>query len=77
MQNNSQNFSIPDMKRIAQSQAGKELLSLLKQENSAELEQIANLASSGNISQAKNILQQMLNSSEAHRLIQKLGEENG
>ena len=77
MQNNSQNFSFQDMMRIAQSPTGKQLLGLLAQENPEEVKKIAQLASAGNISQAKDVLQQMLNTEEKKSLLQQLGATNG
>ena len=77
MQNNFQNFSMQDMMRIAQSPTGRQLLSLLRQSNPAELEKAGKLASTGNMSQAKDILQKMLSSEEAQKLMKQLGEKNG
>ena len=77
MQNNSQNFSMQDMMRIAQSPTGQQLISLLKQSDPSQLKKLSAMASSGNMDQAKDVLQQMLRSNEAQTLMQKLEEENG
>ena len=77
MENNSQNLSWQDVMRIAQSPTGQQLLSLIKQSDPVQLKSISSLAGSGNLDQAKMILEKMLNSDEAHRLMQKLGDENG
>lgn len=77
MQNNSQNFSMQDMMRIAQSPTGQQLLSLLKQGDPSQIRNLSAMASSGNIDQAKSLLQQMLSSNDAQKLMQKLEEENG
>lgn len=77
MQNNSQNFSMQDLMRIAQSPAGRQLISLLQQGDPRELDKITHLASTGNLSQAKDMLQQILNTDKAKDLMQQLGENNG
>jgi len=76
MQNNSQNFSMQDIMRIAQSPAGRQLLTLL-QGNPAELDRVTKLASVGNINQAKEILQQMISSEDAQKIMRQLGAQNG
>ncbi len=77
MQNNSQNFSMQDMMRIAQSPTGRQLLSLLQQGNRTELEKASKLAATGNIKQAKEILQQIQLPEDVQSLIKQLGEQNG
>ena len=76
MQNNSQNFSMQDMMRIAQSPTGRQLLSLLQQGNRTELEKASKLAATGNIKQAKEILQQIQLPEDVQSLIKQLGEQN-
>ena len=75
MQENSENFSIQEAIRLASSPAGQELLALLRQNNSNNLQQAAQLASTGNYDQAKALLSGFLKNPEVAALLSKLGGE--
>ena len=73
MQKNSQDFSIEDALRMAKSPAGQQLIALLKQADPQTLQQAMQQANSGDYTQAKASLQEILASSEAKALLQQLG----
>lgn len=73
MQKNSENFSIQDAMRLASSPAGQELLTLLRQGDSRQLQQAAQLASSGNYDQARQLLSGFLQNPEVMALLKQLG----
>ena len=73
MQKNSQDFSMEEALRLAKSPAGQQLLALLKQSDPQTLQQAVQQANSGNYTQAKASLQEILASPEAQALLQQLG----
>lgn len=73
MQKNSENFSIQDAMRLAGTPAGQKLLSLLRQGDTAKLQQAAQLAYDGDPAQAQQILQGFLNDPEIRQLLSQLG----
>ena len=77
MEKKSQDFSIEDAKRLADSPAGQQLLQLLQQRDNGQLQQAMELASGGNYREAGNVLQALLASTEAQKLIQQLGGRHG
>lgn len=65
----------PDLNQImklAQSPAGQQLLNMLRKQDTQSLQKAAQMAASGNYTQAKSILSSMLTSSEAEQLIRQL-----
>ena len=75
MQKKSQDFSMEDIMRIAQSSAGQQLIAMLKQNDNAKLEQAVAQAKGGDYAQASQILRTMLSSSQAQNLLKELGEK--
>lgn len=73
MEKKSQDFSMDDVMRIANSPAGQQLISMLQQADSASLQEVSRQANAGNYDQASHILNQMLSSPEAKDLIKTLG----
>lgn len=73
MQKNNQNFSMEEVMRLAKSPAGQQLIAMLKNQDSAKLEQAAAQAKTGDYSQASQTLSAMLSSPEAQRLLKELG----
>ena len=76
MQKNSQDFSMEAAARLAQTPAGQRLLTILRSADPDQLQQITDLASSGNYDQANRILREMLSSSEARKILNALEEVN-
>lgn len=73
MQKNSQNFSIEEAKRLANSEAGQQLLAYLQQNSGNKLNQAMQLAAEGDSQQLKEALSSLMASPEAKALMQKLG----
>lgn len=73
MQKNSQDFSMEEVMRLAESPAGQQLLSMLQRSDTHQLQQAMNQASSGDYSQASKTLQALLSSPEAKKLLKELG----
>lgn len=77
MEKNSQDFSIKEAQRLAQTPEGQRLMQLLQQKDSARLQLAAEKAAAGNYREAGAMLQSLLNSSEAKALMRQLGERHG
>ncbi len=73
MQKNSQDFSMQEALRLAQSPAGQRLLALLQASNPQMIRQAAGQANKGNYQQAEQTLQSLLSDPEVQRLLQQLG----
>ena len=72
MQKNSEDFSMQEALRLAQSPAGQQLLAMLRRTDSGQLQQAADLASAGNYAQASQALSALLSSPEAQQLLKEL-----
>lgn len=78
MDNFSGNFGAADMEKamkLAQSDAGKQLIAMLNASNGKQLQDAMNCASAGDIASARDILQQLMASEQAQRLLQQLQGE--
>ena len=73
MQKNSNNFSVEDAMRLANSPAGQQLLELLKKQSPQDLSRAADQAAAGDFRQAKDTLSSLLASEEAQSLLRQLG----
>ena len=73
MLKNSQNFSMQEAMRLANSDAGQKLLALLKQSDSNQLQQAMAQASAGNYENAQQVLRSLLENSEIQTLLKELG----
>lgn len=71
--NNANAFSMQDAMKLAQSDAGKQLYSLLQQTNAQQLQSAMNDAAAGNYEQVKNTMASMLASPEIRELLKKMG----
>lgn len=72
MQKNSQNFSMHDAMRLANSDAGQQLLKLLQQSDSNALQQAADLAAAGDYRKASASLAALLDSPDVQALLKQL-----
>ena len=77
MEKKSQDFSIKEAQRLANTQEGKRLMQLLQQKDNGQLEKAMAQANAGNYKEAGNLLQSLLTSPEAQKLIRQLGEKHG
>ena len=74
MQKNSQDFSMQEALRLANSPAGQQLLALLREQDSTLLEQAATAATAGDYTKASRTLSSLLSSPEIQKLLRELGE---
>ena len=72
MQKKSEDFSMQEALRLAQSPAGQQLLAMLRQENDGQLQQAVQKASGGDLAGAAQILNTLLASDEAQSLLRKM-----
>lgn len=77
MEENSNNFSMQDMMRLAGTPAGQQLLNHLQKKNSKQLQTAIAHAVSGNMDQAKALLSEMIEDPESQKLIRQLGGSHG
>lgn len=73
MQKKTQDFSQEDIIRFAQSPAGQQLIAMLRQGDSGRLQQAISQAQAGNYTGASQILNDMLSSAQAQKLLKELG----
>lgn len=76
MDKNNSNFSMNDAIRLAQSDAGRQLIHLLQASGGDQFQNIIDLASSGNMQQAAQQLSTLLRSEEARSLLAQLGGDS-
>ena len=77
MEKKSQDFSIKEAQRLAQTPEGQKLMAMLQKKDSGQLQQAMAQASVGNYKEAGAILQSLLSSPEAQQLMQQLGGRHG
>ena len=77
MEKKSQDFSIQEAKRLAETREGQELMRLLQKKDNAALEKAMADASAGNFKDAGKALSSMLSSPEIRQLLRQLGGKHG
>lgn len=77
MEKKSQDFSIKEAQRLANSPAGKELAGLLQRSDNNAVQKAMDLAAAGDYAAAGKLLNTLLSSPEAQKLIQQLGGKHG
>lgn len=77
MEKKSQDFSVQEAQRLANTPEGQKLMSLLQQRDNGQLQKAMDEAASGNYKAAGSILGSLLSSPEAQQLIQQLGGRHG
>lgn len=65
-------YDMSELKRLAQSPAGRQLMELLQKNGGKELQGAVSQASAGNFDQAKQMLSSLLGSSEVQRLLKQM-----
>lgn len=75
MQKKSEDFSMQDALRLAKSEAGQQLLALLKRTDGDALQKAMEQASSGGYAQAAQTLSKAFSSPEIRAAMQKLEEK--
>ena len=74
MEKNSENFSVQKAMKLANSDAGKQLIAYLQRKNNSDLSSAMQLAAEGDYSSLKTTLSSMLQSEEAKALLKQLEE---
>ena len=77
MQKNSQNFSMQEVLRLANSDAGQRLLAALKQSSDPGLRQAMQYAAAGDYQKIKESLSSILASPEVRKLLAELEDRHG
>ena len=77
MEKKSQDFSIKEAKRLANTPQGQQLMQLLQKSDPARLEKAMVAANTGNYKEAGQILNDLLSSPQAQQLIRQLGGKHG
>ena len=72
MAQNNHHFSMEEAKRLAQTDAGQKLISMLQAQNSPQLQAAMQQASTGNYEQLKKTLGTLMASPEARALLKQL-----
>ena len=73
MQKNSEDFSMQEALRLAQSPAGQQLLAMLRQADSGQIQQAMDQANAGDMKSAKKALSGLLADPQIRRLLEQLG----
>lgn len=76
MHKKSEDFSMEQLQKMAQSPAGQQLFALLNKQNSAQLNEAMSHAAAGDISKTKSVLSQLAASPEVMELLQKMKENS-
>ena len=77
MKKKSQDFSVKEAQRLANTLEGQQLIHLLQQRDTGQLQKAMDAANAGNYKAAGDILSSLLSSQEAQQLIQQLGGKHG
>ena len=77
MMNNKNEPSMEDIMRIANSPAGKKLITLLQKSGGSAFDQAKRAAETGDFKQAKQNLSQIIRSPEIQALIKEMEQQNG
>ena len=72
MLKNSQDFSMEEVKHMAESPDIQQLLTMLQQSDPQKLKQAAELAGNGDLSAAMKTMQDLLSSDQARQLLDQL-----
>ena len=73
MEKKNQDFSMEEVMRLAKSPAGQQLMAMLQQKDSGQLQQAVTHAKTGDYAQASRTLKDMLSTPEAQKLLKELG----
>lgn len=68
-------FDMQQAMKLAQSDAAKELFSMLQSANSQQLQSAMDQAATGNMNEAKDILQQLMANEQTRNLLQRIMED--
>lgn len=77
MKFDKENFSIQDAMRLAETPAGKELLSILQATEGDSMDKAKKAAAQGDYNQVKENLTDLLRSPKIQSLLREMGQQNG
>ena len=69
--------AMQEAKKLAATSQGRQLIRMLQQKDSGQLQSILDQAAAGNLDQAKSALSAMLNDPETKALLEALGGSHG
>lgn len=72
MQKKSEDFSIEEAARLAQTPAAQQLLAMLRVEEKAQLQKAADMASAGDYKAASKIVEQVLSTPEMQAILKEI-----
>lgn len=73
MEKNFHDFSMQEAMKLANSDAGRQLIALLRQQNSQQLNTAMDQAAAGDMTGVKDTINKMLANPQAKELLQQLG----
>lgn len=76
MEKNSNHFSMEEIKRLVNSDAGRQLMAMLQGSHAAEASAAASSAQSGDMEKAKQALASFLSDPKAQTLLKQLQEDS-
>lgn len=76
MQKKSEDFSVQEAMRLANTPAGQQLLAMLRQENSDQMARIMDMAKAGDMTGAGNALKTMLTDRQVQALLKKMEDQS-
>jgi hypothetical protein len=76
MQKNSENFSMQDALRLAQSEKGQQLFAMLKAQNGDAMNKAMEQAATGSYDQVKDTLSALLSSPQLRAMLEQLGGQS-
>ena len=75
MEKNFQNFSVQEAMKLAETDAGKQLIALLQQQNGAQIQSAMAQANAGNMDAARQALSSILENPQARAMLEQLGRD--
>ena len=72
-----QNISMQEAMRLAQTDTGKQLLQLLRQQNGQQLQTAMDQAAAGDYESVKKTMSSLLQNEQVKQLLQQLGGQHG
>lgn len=73
MQKKSQDFSMEEIRQLAESPVGQQLLAMLRQSGEGDMQQAAEKAAQGDYADAMQLVQKLWSDPQARALIKQLG----
>ena len=77
MEKKYQDFSIRQAQKLAKTPEGQKLMELVQKEDSGQLQKAMDYAAGGDYKAAGELLQSLLSSPEAKKLLEQLGGKHG